>query len=259
MFERKECLFGNWENWNWLHLQNGVTELNILSASFLTKYPITKHSTSTEIKSCFFEDIKMYIRNLYVQYFYILHKVSVFLLFFLLFFYLIFHYRFVYIFQATKKLCTITKLYTAGNISVFTVVLKVFLKCRVWTWKVSQSWPQLCLAQPCSWSMSPRTDMKNIYGWLVELQHKLSWLSACSPKINFDVSSSKSALIKYWMAHLIWMWINGQSVSSCPLQIAMIWQKDFCNTSFLLSVAFPRPMSVWLQVSSLIFIHLSCL
>ena len=43
---------------------------------------------------------------------------------------------------------------------------------------------------------------------------------ARSPKINFDVSSSKSALIKYLLAHLIWMWINGQSVSSCPLHLS---------------------------------------
>lgn len=52
-----------------------------------------------------------------------------------------------------------------------------------------------------------------------QLQHKPSWLWACSPKINIDVSSPKSALIKYLLAHLIWMWINGQSVSSCLLHL----------------------------------------
>lgn len=65
--------------------------------------------------------------------------------------------------------------------------------------------------------------MKNIYGrtcGAICLQHKLSWLSARSLKINFDVSSPKSALIKYLLAHLIWMWINGQSVSSCLLHLS---------------------------------------
>ncbi len=133
------------------------------------------------------------------------------------------------------------------------------VKYCFWAPEVLYSWPQLCPAQP--WSLSPRTDMKNIYGLTcgaIFLQHKLSWLSACSLKINFDVSSSKSALIKYLLAHLIWMWINGQSVSSCPLYLSNCHDlaKDLRGTSHLSSVAFPLPLSVCLHASHQDFLPL---
>lgn len=68
-------------------------------------------------------------------------------------------------------------------------------------------------------TMSPEMNTNNIYGLTcgtICLEHELSWLSARSPKMNFDVSSHKSSMIKYLLAHLIWMWINGQAVGSCP-------------------------------------------
>lgn len=73
--------------------------------------------------------------------------------------------------------------------------------------------------------MSPSMDVKNIYGWPCgALQHKQSWLSTCSPKINFGFTAPKSTLIKfklnYLLADLIWMWINGQSI--CSFQLLLV-------------------------------------
>lgn len=102
---------------------------------------------------------------------------------------------------------TVGSLLAAFCVKVFFFVLVVSHVC------LAQSFPSLVNESQDrdeerlwidSWSRSPAAQ--------AEL--------ARSTKINFDVSSSKSALIKYLLAHLIWMWINGQSVSSCPLHLS---------------------------------------
>lgn len=184
-----------------------VTKLSSSSASITTKCPTPTYPTSSA-QICFVQRLKMSIRNMYLLSFYILHKVF--------FFYSFLTVSFL---QNDKKQCLITPLEAFNcwcHLCCSTDVCQVFLMATwrlvCWThqcrccclWWVDHS--SLYFIPVCAWSVSPRTDMKNIYGLTcgaISPQHKLSWLSACSPKINFDVSSSKSALIKYLLAYLI--------------------------------------------------------